>query len=436
MGRRRSGWILIALSAVAVSASAVVVFVMGVSELVARVTDPGTLRAVLVGNAVVAVLRLAPVLHAWAVGGGRNFLVGAALAALVVAPHVAVGYVGEQTNRTLDAVFSAPATTTTSTTTTPSTTTTSAASGSTETTIPTTTTTIQPPTTTTTAPPEDQRLNVLLLGGDAGPGRSGLRTDSVIVASIDRSTGDALLVSIPRNWGGLELADGSVIPDRIVNEVYEWARRQPERFPGVDPGAAALVEATEVLTGLDIDYFALVDLTGFAAVVDALGGVKIDVPRSVYGPSYDPATGGYTMILIPRGEQELSGAEALAYVRERYQSSDYDRMARQRCVLASLAAEADVVSLLRGIRGILAAMEDHVTTDVPREAVPMLIRTAADVEQISVVGLDNRWRRGWDSRGFAIPDPEQVRATVAEAIQNPDRDDDVLGLLDSEAACG
>lgn len=425
---------LLAATSLVVVAAVGLVVVLGPAELAARLTEPRVLAAALLINGIIAILRLIPAMHAWTIAGGQSPIIAFLVATLVVAPHLAVGYVGFETKQALDTIFATPATTTTAPTTTTTTTVT------TTTTTPTgdsTTTTSTTPTTTTTLPaPEDVRLNVLLLGGDAGPGRSGLRTDSVIVASIDQTTGDAALFSLPRNWGGLELADGTVIADRILNEVYEWARRQPDRFQGVDPGATALVEVAEVLTGLDIDYFALVDLTGFAAVVDALGGVTIDVPRSVYGPSYNPDTGGYTMIRIPRGEQELSGAEALAYVRERYQSSDYDRMARQRCVLASLAADADVVSLLRGVRGILDALERHVTTDVPRDQVPLLIRTAAEVDDIRVIGFDNRWRSGWDARGFAIPDSERIRAAVTEAIENPDSAEETFGLRDAEAACG
>lgn len=423
---------MVGVSVVLAGAGIVLVMALGPTELAAHLTEPRILFVVLVTNALVAVFRVLCAIHAWSLGGGQGAIVVIPLTVVVLAPHAAVGYVGFETGRTLDTIFAAPTATTTTTATTSTTTT--SLHGS-EDPVTTTTSTTVPSTTTTAVQPEDLRLNVLLLGGDAGPGRSGLRTDSVIVASVDEATGDAALFSIPRNWGGLELADGTVVPDRIVNEVYEWARSHPERFAGIDPGATALVEVAEVLTGLDIDYFALVDLTGFAAVIDALGGVTIDVPRSVYGPAYDPDTGGYTMIRIPRGRQELTGTEALAYVRERYQSSDYDRMRRQRCVLASLAAEADLVSLLRGIREILDAMEHHVTTDVPRDAVPLLIRTAAEIDHIHVVGFDNRWRQGWDARGFAVPDPERVRETVAEALENPNADE-VFDIDDATTACG
>jgi polyisoprenyl-teichoic acid--peptidoglycan teichoic acid transferase len=440
LGRRRVGWTLVTLCVAILAVAVVTVVVVGPTELVAWLVRPGVLVAVLVANAVLAIFRLVPTLHVWSVAGGHRAIAALLVGSVVLAPHAALGFVGYETHRALETVFSAPApapTTTTTTTSSPLATTTTAPGTAAD---ASTTSTTNPPTTTTTLLPDpgELRLNVLLLGGDAGPRRSGLRTDTVIVASIDTVTGASALFSLPRNWGGLPLADGSTIPGRIMNEVYEWAATQPDRFPGPDPGASALVEVAESLTGLDIDFFALVDLTGFADVVDAVGGVTIDVPRAVYGPSYDPATGRYTMIRIPSGTRQLDGAETLAYVRERYQSSDYDRMRRQRCVLAALAESADTVSLLRGLRGILGAIETHVTTDVPREEVPLLIRLAGilDTDEIRVVGFDNTWRRGWDSRGFAIPDPERITAAVAETLDDPEAAGERFGFVSAADACG
>ena len=438
LGRRRVGWTLVTLCVAVLAAVVVTLVAAGPTELAARLVQPGVLIGVLAANTAVALFRLVPALHVWSLAGGRSVIAAVLIALVVLAPHAAFGFVGYEAHRTLETVFSAPATT--STTTSPTTTGPSSTSSSTTMAGTDTSTATHPPTTTTTLPPDpaELRLNVLLLGGDAGPRRSGLRTDTVIVASIDTMTGASALFSLPRNWGGLPLADGSAIPGRIMNEVYQWAVARPDRFPGPDPGAAALVEIAESLTGLDIDYFALVDLTGFAQVVDAVGGVTIDVPRAVYGPSYDPATGGYTMIRIPAGSRRLDGAETLAYVRERYQSSDHDRMHRQRCVLAALAESADTMSLLRGLRGILAAVETHVTTDVPREEVPLLIRLAGslDTHEIRVVGFDNSWRRGWDSRGFAIPDPDRISAAVAETLEHPEAVDERFGFPTSAEACG
>jgi polyisoprenyl-teichoic acid--peptidoglycan teichoic acid transferase len=363
-----------------------------------------------------------------------------------------LAYVGVETRSTLETVFAAAETTTTTTTTMTTTTTTTllatTSTGATTSTVAETetTTTTSPPattttttTTTTTLPdPIEARLNVLLLGGDAGPRRSGLRTDSVIVVSVDRYTGDTAIFSIPRNYGGLTLADGSRAGDRILNEVYQWASRRPDQFPGEDPGATALVEIAQHITGLDIDHYVLMDLTGFGDVIDALGGVTIDVPRQVYGPRYNPATGGYTMITIRRGEQTLDGDEALAYVRARYGSSDYTRMERQRCLLAALVDDLDPMRLLTGLPALLTSIEENVTTDFPVDSLPDLIRLAGKVpaDDISVIGFDNRWRRGWDSRGYAIPDEERIRAAIHSAITHPEDAEETFGIVDAEAACG
>lgn len=434
---------MLAMVSALVTAAVIVVAILGFTELAALLAEPGVVTALLAANLAIAVLRLISAHHAWFAAGGRRLTAALALAALVIGPHGAVAYVGIEAKDTLEAVFAAPAATTTTRSTTTSATTTVNTDSAPPSTAPPSTTppsTTRPSTTTTIRPPDPfaDRVNVLLLGGDAGRYRSGLRTDSVIVASVDRFTGDAALFSLPRNWGGLTVLDGSPVPNRILNEVYEWGRRQPERFAGPDPGAAALVEVAEILTGLDIHHFVLVDLTGFAAVVDALGGVTIDVPRSVYGPRYNPATGGYTMISIPRGEQVLDGGAVLAYVRERYQSSDYDRMDRQRCVLAAMADEMDPIGLMRGLTELLDAVETHVTTDVPLDELPALIRVAGrvGVGEIRVMGFDNTWRSGWDARGFAIPDLDRIHTAIHETITDPEAAAKSFGITEADEECG
>src|SRR6185295_15439312 len=106
------------------------------------------------------------------------------------------------------------------------------------------------------------RLTVLLLGGDAGPGRSGLRTDTMVVATIDTETGRTAMLSLPRNLADVPLppAAADLEPDGrfpdILNALYGWAGAHADRFPGRDPGATALKQVAANMTGLRIDYYA------------------------------------------------------------------------------------------------------------------------------------------------------------------------------------
>jgi polyisoprenyl-teichoic acid--peptidoglycan teichoic acid transferase len=439
VGRRRSGALAIVLTLVLLVVGGATIAYLGVTEIVAQSASPSAIVVLLVLNAALAIGRVLVTHHAWVVAGGRNAAVAVALASLVLAPHAGVTFLGLELRSTLQSVFAASETSMTTTTTTSTTTTTTTPKVTMPVATESSTTTTLPPTTTTTLPdPIESRLNVLLLGGDAGPGRSGLRTDSVMVVSVDRYTADTAVFSIPRNYGGLRLNDGTAIDGRIVNEVYEWGRQHAGLLDGNDPGAEALVQVAEQITGLDIHHFVLIDLTGFADVVDALGGVTLDIPTRVYGPLYNPATGGYRMISIPRGEQNLNGGEALAYVRARYGSSDYSRMARQRCLAVAMADGIQPLRLLGNFPSLLASIEANVTTDLPLSELPDLIRLAAEVptESVRVMGFDNRWRSGWDNRGFAVPDTERIHAAVHLAITDPEAAEEDFGIGAAEQACG
>lgn len=397
-------------------------------ELAAWVADPQVLLAIVLANLVFAAIRLFSTGYAWRAGGGHRWFAGVLLAAIVGIPHVAIAWVGLETRDSLLKVFPEPAPVAVATTTTTSPATT-------------TTTTVEidlsPIVTSPGQYAEDvlgvektrgwrpfgeERLNVLLLGGDAGPGRSGLRTDTMIVASVDPVSGDAVLVGLPRNFGGVELSDGTDVPVQLLNAVYGWGHRHPERFEGPDPGAAAITDVVQGITGLEIDYYMLVDLTGFADLVDAFGGVRLAVPEKVDGPLYDERTGKYEMIVIEPGDQVLDGGQALAYARARYGSNDYSRMGRQRCILAAMARDADLLKLMGRLSDILEVVESNMSTNMPVELVPELIRLAPRLsgDQMRVVGFDSKWGTGRTRYGAVVPDVERIRAVVRETVENPE----------------
>jgi len=430
----------------AISALTVFLFVEPI-ELAAWIADPDVLLAIVMVNIGFLAVRLFSTGHAWLAGGGRRWFAVLLLTAIVAIPHAAIAWVGLETRDSLLKVFpdQEPPLAAIPMTTTPTTTTT----------LPTTTTTEFVITPVASAPGEvatevidrsdlplwrpfgEERLNVLLLGGDSGPGRKGLRTDTMIVVSIDPVSGDTALIGIPRNYGGVTFTNGSAVPVKLLNAVYGWGHRNPAGFDGPDPGAAATRDVIENITGLEIDHYMLVDLTGFADLVDAFGGVRLDVPRPIDGPLYDPESGGYEMVRIEPGEQVLDGDHALAYARARYGTSDYSRMGRQRCIIASLASDADMMALVSRLSDLLTVIEANTTTDLPVEMVPDLIRLSARIESdhIRVIGFDSRWRTGRTVEGAAIPDVARIREAVREVIEDPAAAED-LGAVTADTACG
>jgi LCP family protein required for cell wall assembly len=267
---------------------------------------------------------------------------------------------------------------------------------------------------------------ILLLGTDEGPGNWGARTDTIILAAIQHGTGRAAAFGIPRNLAQVPL-DGKLKRFREpLNALYGYAREKPALFPGgADPGATALKQAVSRLLGVRVDYYALVNLRGFADLVDALGGVRIRVKERLVDSVTRPAWGEpKPRIDVRPGEvRHFYGREALAYVRSRKDSSDYTRMARQRCFLSALADQLDPVRVLRNFGSLASTVKQNVATDVPLDRLPRLVRLVAGVRPAETLTLTFGpeyffGRRKTDNH--PVPNGSKMRRTVKEALLKPE----------------
>ncbi len=400
---------------------------------------PGALFGLLMLNLVILGVRSWSVWDAWE--GAVRPAHGAWLAvavAMTALPHLGVGWLQVRTIQALETVFVVP-------------------SGSAPSTIvPTPTGTRPPPTPSATdpaeapattppptpapseLPPWGEHLTVLLLGSDAGPDRTGTRTDAMLVLNVVWDTADMALFSLPRNLRGFPFAE---VPDfaDILNAVYQQGESLPDLFGGPDPGAAAVVSVAEQMTGLDIDYFAVLDFYAFVSVVNALGGVTVDVPYEISYPAYRLEDGSYISITLPPGVQRLDGDEALAFVRSRKTGSDYGRMERQRCLVSALISQAEMSRLLVGLPGLISTFEDRVTTDIPLVVLPEMLTLVArtEVDTAAVVAFGPPlWHRGWIDGGWPVPDVDKIRAATARVLAG---DTSVLGnasVSEAGPACG
>lgn len=247
----------------------------------------------------------------------------------------------------------------------------------------------------------DGRVNILLLGADAGASRVGLRPDSLTVASIDVVTGRTVLFSLPRNLEDVPFPadspmhslypDGFSCPDHacLLNAVYtratEAAAKDPKLYPGVaDPGARATKEAVEAATGLTVNYYAMVDMAGFEGLIDALGGITLDVRKDV------PIGGGSSPILgwIRAGDGvHLDGMHALWFARSRQGSSDFERMQRQKCVMTAVLHQADPVTVVAKFDALAAAGGTIVTTDMPPGEIGRLTDLALKARTVPISSI-------------------------------------------------
>ena len=229
--------------------------------------------------------------------------------------------------------------------------------------------------------PVDGRYNFLVMGGDAGENRSGRRPDSIIVVSVDAKTGQGATISIPRNLQNAPFSPNSplwgVYPEGyncgdncIINSLYtDVTNNHPTLYPNdADPGAAAMMDAAGGVLGLSIQGYVLIDMAGFSSLIDALGGVKVNVggwvPMSgddVYGNGQHlPPTGW-----ISPGLQTLDGYHALWYARSRQWVNDYARSQRQQCIQAAILAQMDPATVLTKFNAIAAAGEKVMESDLP-----------------------------------------------------------------------
>lgn len=269
--------------------------------------------------------------------------------------------------------------------------------------------------------PTAGRFNVLLLGGDSGKDRVGTRPDSIQLVSVDAQTGRAVTFGFSRDTENINFRPGSVMhrlmpegwncgDECLLNGLYTWAEDHKAQFPAgtTNPGVLATEEAVEALSGLDVHYYVLVDLLGFRGMVDALGGLDITVQKRT------PIGGGTSRISgwIEPGRQHLNGYQALWYSRSRQGSTNYERMARQRCVMTAMVQQVNPRSVVMRFQDIAAASAGVLQTDLPQSELGYFADLALKTrsQKIKSVNFVPPLIKPWDY------DPRVITSTVGKTI--------------------
>ncbi|GLY19167.1 transcriptional regulator [Kineosporia sp. NBRC 101677] len=241
---------------------------------------------------------------------------------------------------------------------------------------------------------DTKRVNVLLIGSDAGETRTGIRPDTMILASIQPSSGNTVLFSLPRNLERVPFKEGSpgdkYWPDGywceanqcMINGIWRWAEDTPNsgyaKFK--NPGLKATEDAITGVLGLEIDSYAMLNLKGFEEFIDAIGGVELDVYERlpIGGSSTNPEkTKGY---IEPGKNQDMDGYHALWFARSRWSTSDYSRMERQRCLIAAVSSQADPVTLATNFPKIAKALKSNMSTSIKQDELQAWVELATRVQ--------------------------------------------------------
>ncbi|GMA90047.1 LCP family protein [Homoserinibacter gongjuensis] len=285
-------------------------------------------------------------------------------------------------------------------------------------------------------PPIDGRYNILLLGGDAGPDRQGMRPDSISVASVDAETGQVTLIGIPRNLEQVPFVEGSpmyeVLPDGytcgskcIIDYLYtygelDWAYLYPDAAEhNSSPGIEAMRDAVQGVLGITIPYYVLIDMQGFSDLIDAMGGIDITVDARVpFGANENPDGSPRTEPdgWFEVGEHHMDGPTALTYTRTRYATSDYERMQRQRQVQEAILQQFTPGTVLTHFVDIAAAGKEVVRTDIPKQMLSYFVQLAGKSKSQPVVSYDLTP----PEVDPASPNFDEIRAKVHELLWPPD----------------
>jgi LCP family protein required for cell wall assembly len=280
------------------------------------------------------------------------------------------------------------------------------------------------------------RLNILLLGADDGPDRDGVRTDTVIVASIDTVSGDVSLISLPRKLMFMPFPPGTKLHDAYpdgfgkdglsMQDRLEWMldavyKNVPAQHRGIvgpsdNEGADILKLTVGEATGLKMDYYIQINLAGFTQLVDALGGITVNINYPIPVGGSDDAERPPNYYLKPAQNKHLGGYEALWYARGRYKIPNPDdaRSARQRCAIHAIAQKATPANLLKSYTDLAAVGKNMIRTDIPQDLLPAFLDLGIKVKsaKVSEVPLDGHKLK------FAYPHPDYdgLRAAVATAL--------------------
>ncbi|HEY9289282.1 MAG TPA: LCP family protein [Candidatus Dormibacteraeota bacterium] len=262
-----------------------------------------------------------------------------------------------------------------------------------------------------------QRINVLLLGY-GGPGHDGpYLTDSIMLLSIQPASHQALMVSLPRDlWVKIPaLSDNGTITGKLNSAYaigtdhadYPDVRSQYKTSTAGGDLAAATVSR---ITGQPIDYWIGVDFKAFRDVVNALGGVRVNVPTALDDP-YFPAgeTTGMMHVHFNAGPQWMNGEQALEYARSRETTSDFDRSRRQQLIMLAVRQRAFSLNAIPKLFSVMSALKDNVRTNLKVEDMRQLSDLAggikeADIHRVSI-DTSNFLRSGYSDDGQYILRP-------------------------------
>ena len=262
--------------------------------------------------------------------------------------------------------------------------------------------------------PSGSRINVLVMGLDRRPleGDAPARTDTMFVLTIDPRGKTAGILGIPRDlWVEIPNRDGSGYLNERINAAYVLG--EVNDYDGGGPGLA--IATVENTLDINIDHFMIIDFEGFREVIDALGGIDVEVPVYLRDDFYSETElpGDYAPQEFEPGIEHMDGSRALAYARIRRGSSDLDRIQRQQRIMFAVMDKALSLNVLTNALDLWKQYKDAIDTDINDFQIPGFAKLAADIppERIVAVSL------GPATVPYMTPQGAAVLMAAPEGIQ-------------------
>jgi LCP family protein required for cell wall assembly len=268
---------------------------------------------------------------------------------------------------------------------------------------------------------KQEPLSLVIIGKDSRQNLGLMNTDVIIVTVLDPHTKRVTMVSLPRDTGVR-------IPGykgfHKINSVYSKGERERRNAENkgetfTTTGPSLLKETLESIVGIPIKHYAMVDFEGFERIIDKLGGIEVDVEKSM---KYNDPTDGTRIDLEP-GVQSLSGEQALGYVRHRlddrgskYYSTDFERGARQQIVIRAMVDKMKSFTGISNFFSVLDVAGDHVRTDLSKGQITGLIKDFKSIGSENITSL--KIEGGWDGHHVILDQKnlKMIRSVLTEQM--------------------
>jgi LCP family protein required for cell wall assembly len=264
--------------------------------------------------------------------------------------------------------------------------------------------------------PDNGRVTILLLGIDARDklNEGASRTDVMTLVTIDPISKTAAMLSIPRD---LYVPLPGYDEQQRINTAYYWG--EINQLPGGGPGFAERTVTYNL--GVPLQRYAVIDFEGFKEIVDATGGVDIDVPQEIVDEKYPTPDYGTEVLKIPAGRVHMDGELALKYVRTRHGDSDFGRLQRQQQVMLAIRDKAVSIGSLNRVPEVLNAISDSLQTDLTLPEILSLARKWSQIprESIHSYRLDETMIQPYvtpQGGQVLLPDRDKIAGVVAQFL--------------------